>query len=412
MDEDELEQESEYGQDFEDIVASGLEEEIQKGSASELPRDYLAMTSVMNDFATKGGNLTRDDITQAIGDQSNEIAQRKADIYKRISTNANLSNSQLVALGVLALGLVAAGGAARGKRGLAAAGDAIKLGGGVFLGQEKQSRDADKAAAVAELKALSSQENELTKLGFKNAMAPVEREERIGEYVEKKKRAKAAGVGGSELAEAVKGLAGLFPNNISMGATDKIANVDGIIANALPLVEQLKALPSETVWDTGKWQVSKQFSATDAGKLNASVKLLARQMIMATDRGAPSDFDTKSWEQILQGDWTGSPSDMAALVGQSTAILARSAAAQGRAQFGLRTDPEKVLTRYESVAKQLLGDATAKPGDELINLSMSKPGVKAPAGAGRGKLVTLKDGTTKVIHSKDELKKLQAEGLY
>lgn len=387
------EEEFESALDYEDAELS-LEDrvgaELEKGSASSVPQDYLAMTSFVNDLASSGGQLTREKVNQAIGDRSNEIAARKADIYKRIASNQGLSNSQLVALGVLALGLVAAGGAARGKRGIAAAGDAIKLGGGVLLASDKAKDDAQTRADAAELKSLNSEESRLGAIGMKNLMAPIEREERIGEYVDKKKRAKAAGVGsGSEIGELARGLAGLFTKDIPGAASSKAANVNGILENSRTLMENLGKVPSETLVDRGKWQISKQFSATDAGKIDSQAKLLARLIVNATDRGAPSDFDIKSWESILNGDWTGSAADMKQLVAQSTGMIARAAAAQLEAEIGLRDDPMKVINGYKQAATTLLGESGKTPGkeDSLFNFE-GKTGTgggteKRPAGAVR-----------------------------
>lgn len=168
--------------------------ELQKGEASDLPENFMATTSLVHDWAM-GEDPTREGLAKAAAGDLNSISARKADLYEKLKSGGELSDSQALGLGILALGLLAAGGAIKGKRGLGMAGQSLGLGEQLFLGLEKDRTKQERASVTSELSSLNKREGEITKMAAENAMAPIKNEEQISGAVETAKRKRSAGVG-------------------------------------------------------------------------------------------------------------------------------------------------------------------------------------------------------------------------
>lgn len=170
-----------------DPLEEAMELELSKGQSSTVPEDTMAGLSLLKDWAT-GTNPTREGLKEAANSGLSSIASRKADLMGRLSSGMQLTTSQAVGLATLALGLTAAGLAAKGKRGVAAAGRAFGVGGKVFLDQVEDNRKISDRNTIAQLNNVYAQEKDLTKLAVDNAMAPLKDEETIKQKVESRRR--------------------------------------------------------------------------------------------------------------------------------------------------------------------------------------------------------------------------------
>jgi hypothetical protein len=74
---------------------------------------------------------------------------------------------------------------------------------------------------------------------------------------------------------------------------------------------------------TVEFQLKKNFSASDAGKLQAKLDLLARTITKAVEGARPTDYDAATYKKIIQGDWTIPPAKIKGLIQQAQSIFAQ-----------------------------------------------------------------------------------------
>lgn len=363
----------------EELEAAMMEEQ-SKGASSSAPEDTLAGISLSKDILSGTEPFNRDTFAQAISGELGEIKQRKADLYKKIQDGSSLTSSQTVGLGILALGLLAAGGITKGKRGIAAAGDAFNVGGQVFLKQNERKQEATEAAAKSEISALNSQENSLTKQGIENRMAPIKTEESIGAKLEARRRAVKEGLvkpGGATINVNTGLASGELPSSVQA----ELIKTQGSIDVGEQIAEKLQKLPGD-FQGTLENQINKRFSATERGQLESKLLMYKRMLQSAIEGKRGSDQDNAIFSQIVSGDFTASGPVQAGLIRQANEALKRITLTEIETYQKLRT-PEGV----EDFKKSLQPKAAS------------------------GTTVKLKDGTTRQVTSKQEALKLREEGL-
>lgn len=368
----------------EDLEAA-MQEEQSKGPGSTVPEDTLAGISLSKDLISGEEPFTRESFARAISGELGNIKQKKADIYQRLQSGASLTSSQTVGLGILALGLMAAGGLAKGKRGLAAAGDAFNVGGQVFLKQNENKREADQAAAKSELSALNSQEASLTKQGIENKMAPIKTEESIGARIKAR-------------AEMVKrGLVKTTGDSTTINMPD--AKVTERLENAqdaaymINKFEELLAdkfkdeLREGESWISSASRIAKGKFASEGAQKELNAMIAGFQRANAKALGAnPSNMDLKLLLEELTGGSV-----------YSIPFLAERLSS-------LKDDAQQKINTILDTHQKLKGGGGYDTAPELIGGKPRSPGPQ-------GVVVTLKDGTKKTLSSKQEAIRLREQGL-
>lgn len=373
-----------------DPLTSAMDEEIAKGPDSDVPENALASISLLKDYLS-GKDPSREALNEAVTGGLNAIQQKKLDLATKLKNNQGLTSSQTVGLGVLALGLLAAGGAMKGKRGMAMAGNAFLGGGGMAMKQIEQEQENQRKVGLSELSNLNKQEADLTKTGVENKLAPVKTEETIGAQVEAKRRKVAAGLENPN-GTTINMPGALVKGELPTEVQQELMKIDGAVAIGDQVADKLSKLPDTTV-GTIQNQIQKHFSATDRGEIESQFGLYRRIIQAAIEGKRGSDQDNQVFSKILAGDFTASGPKQAQLINQANDALRRIMKGQIETYQQLGT-PEGV----ESFKKKLsLVRAKQPEGD-------NPSGAVAPK-----KIVTLKDGSTRSV-TKSEFQDLLNSG--